>query len=57
MGHTPQQTGEVSARCNMTLDADDVFQPRIYLIDVAISQAYGSLGKGKKYLDFLKKKN
>ncbi|KAJ3377077.1 hypothetical protein HDU92_008641 [Lobulomyces angularis] len=47
IGHTPQESGKILSRCNMSLKNDkDTFQPRLYVIDLAISKAYGALGQG-----------
>jgi len=46
IGHTPQSNGMILARCNMSLGSSDVFEPRVYVIDVGISAAYGSVAQG-----------
>ncbi|KAJ3085598.1 hypothetical protein HK102_014015 [Quaeritorhiza haematococci] len=46
VGHTPQFNGRILARCIQSHPLTDSPQkaPRLYVIDVAISKAYGALG-------------
>lgn len=46
IGHTPQESGLVLARCNMSLTANGKYEPRVYVIDVGISAAYGAVAQG-----------
>lgn len=46
VGHTPQlDTGRILTRCNISLDHSPGHEPRLYVIDVGISRAYGPSGK------------
>lgn len=46
VGHTPQESGKILGRCRMELVKGGKVEPRIYVIDLGISAAYGSLAQG-----------
>lgn len=46
VGHTPQLSGKIFTRCVMPLTMEGPVEPRLYVIDLGISAAYGSTAQG-----------